>query len=242
MSPGAGVGRRQELAQGIRASALTCGGVGPLAKATATALHRRELFYDLVDAFRGYQARVQDAAGGVGMADEAQRVDGEVTKGADDAREAGYVADSACGGCGQLPSITEPGGRLCGTSGGGIGDGGAGGIAASGSDLSSMSIRTLCDFGAPEHRSASTQTVAKVRGVLLRWKPAVAVQRRERASIACCYGSKLPPTRSSKTCGGPYTRSTDETGSSRKQTILFSRICTRETLRIPLGTGSLTYS
>ena len=124
------------------------GGGRPLAAATATPLRRRELFYHLVDAFRDYQTRRRTqqsttASGGTvvdeqGVLSREKRAEGN-------------------GGGSGLPLI----GTSC---GGGGGDS----AAASVSDNFSVSVRTLCDFGPPECRNASTQTIAKVGEFLLR--------------------------------------------------------------------------
>eukprot|EP00903_Cladosiphon_okamuranus_P009818 g9331.t1 len=122
------------------------GGGDTLAAATKTPLRRRELFYHLVDAFREYQTRGTDRSstaesGGagvdeVGLANRKNRDEG----GGGGGRGSG------------LPPIRVS-----------SGDGGGGGdcAGASASDNFSVSVRTLRDFGPPECRNASTQTVAK---------------------------------------------------------------------------------
>lgn len=123
---------------------------GTLAAATKTPLQRRELFYHLVDDFRDYQTggrsqqRTAAVTGGAG-------VDGEESVNQRTRAEGN-------GGGSELPPIGV-------SSVGGDGGGGGGGgdcAGASASDNYSVSVRTLCDFGPPECRNASTQTIAKV--------------------------------------------------------------------------------
>lgn len=147
---------------------------GALAAATTTPDQRRELFYALVDAFRDHQARARHT----GVCSTAADINNGVrnTAGDGEVPQAGGAAESAGG---------IEASRLAGSgSGGGVDElihpigtsGGSGGLPiaatrrdkfrggeASASDLSSVSVRTLCDFGAPERRVASTQTIAKVR-------------------------------------------------------------------------------
>lgn len=125
-------------------------GRGTLAAAAKTPLRRRELFYHLVDAFREYQTRGTNyprkaVSGGPGVDGEESVNRQERTEGDDEGSE--------------LPPIGVSSG------GGGGGDGSGGDCAgAPASDVFSVSVRTLCDFGPPECRNASTQTVAKVGG------------------------------------------------------------------------------
>lgn len=143
------------------------GGGGALAMATKTPLRCRELFYHLVDAFREYQTTTAaNTSRGVG-GDES--VDGNeqgkaALLGANPSTAAAAAAvvsaavpeDDGNGVADTLPPI----GAL--PSGGG----GGGGSGVPASDTLSVSVRTLCDFGPPERRSVSTQTIAKVGGNL----------------------------------------------------------------------------
>lgn len=156
---------------------------GPLLLAAATPTQRRDLFYHLVDAFRDFQTRTSrrnkasvhgNADAGSAAAHDDQE-DAQMRVNSNDqvlscmpgSAAVAKVADAGeRSGDGTLPQISV--GRPCAKAistgskyvGGNDGGGCVGG--ASASDLSSASVRTLRDFGPAEHRSASTQTVAKV--------------------------------------------------------------------------------
>lgn len=123
---------------------------GALAEATGTPLCRRQLFYHLVDAFREYQARARQA-------------DSEMAGGKKSVHGAGSAAEGEGDENELPPEFDAPAEKMSSTGRGGIDEGFYGG--ASASDISSVSVRTLRDFGAPELRSVSTQTVAKVGGL-----------------------------------------------------------------------------
>ena len=141
----------QEDPRGHGATVADGGGSGgPLAAAATTPFRRRELFADLVDAFRQYQADrrraklVASESGSQSVAGASSDQEKESSPGLRP-----KAGDEAGGD--DLPPI------------GVLGGGGSGFVGAvSVSDRSCASARTLCDFGPTECRSASTQTVAKV--------------------------------------------------------------------------------
>lgn len=152
---------------------------GVLAAATATPHQRRELFYALVDAFRDHQARARQTGACSTTADTNNGVkntagDGDFPQAGGAAEGAGGIAASCLAGSGSGGGVDELIRPIVTSRGSGglptaaardkfrSGGGNVGGE-ASASDLSSVSVRTLCDFGAPERRVASTQTIAKVR-------------------------------------------------------------------------------
>lgn len=169
-------------------SSLLGSGHNMTTAAATSAEQRRELFYALVDALRNCQlqkaqrsrrdaAAAAAAAGGTASGGEENAGSTEEDKVSDLSEEAlhpkpvqqaGVHAGSACSGGGELTAIAKP----CGNGGGGMmsaslgvsGDRGGAGLCGEGStsDLSSVSVRTLYEFGVPELRSASTQTIAKV--------------------------------------------------------------------------------
>lgn len=154
-------------------SAVGHRGGGALAAAAKTPLRRRELFYHLVEAFRDYQSRERRQHTTKAVDDDADAdgegpVGGEGLGGGSVPRmglsTAAAAAAGAEGGGGtggstgdQLPPINV-------SCGGGDGDPSPGFGEVSSSASISMSVRTLCDFGPPEYRSVSTQTMAKVGG------------------------------------------------------------------------------
>lgn len=149
---------------------------GPLAAVASTDTHRRDLFSALVEAFRYYQANDKETA----LSDEVREHEIMNTSRGDTAEETetsrvlslgeGELVDSGDSDGGvKFPPIADANPGMaptslasddCGRSG--IHDGG------SISEFSSVSLRTLCDFGAPEMRSASTQTIAKVSWIIIR--------------------------------------------------------------------------
>lgn len=154
-------------------STMEFNGGGALAAATTSSVRRRELFYHLVDAFRDYQTTemaqqtneaVDDGAGvdGEGLAGGGERGKGRIPGvGSSTAAAAGDGAEGGVGIGGNIGDQFPPIGVLC---GGGGRESGFGGGGTSASDNISLSVRTLCDFGPPECRSVSTQTIAKVGG------------------------------------------------------------------------------
>lgn len=143
----------------------------------------RELFYALVDALRSFQLAQErnrgDASGvtggGGGNNGGIEEVSREIHESPENCGPVGeneVELPPAAKDGGQLPSIAKPLGgsgskgamisASLGPRGSGSSDGGGLYRELSTSDLSSVSVRSMYDFGAPEVRSVSTQTVAKV--------------------------------------------------------------------------------
>lgn len=151
----------------------TARGSGPLAAAAATPARQRELFYALVDALRDYQA--ENRRNGVVAVDGNVQQNreqpfgghGSCGAGAGDGRGAGRSNDGVdCSGA-ELPSIPAKVSSTAAMVPITVGNGGRGRTAGycgggSTSDMSSVSVRTLYDFGTPQVCNASTQTIAKV--------------------------------------------------------------------------------
>ena len=138
----------------------TCSmGSGALATATKTPFLRRHFFYDLVEAFRDFQTKSLPPNGCSASDSGAENyVDGESRCYADDPLVEASVADG-----GEAHVVDESLAHDAQGEGDSVsGCVGTGSCGSSLSDLSSVSVRTLCEFGTVGQRNAWTQTVAKV--------------------------------------------------------------------------------
>lgn len=178
---------RRERKDRPTTSASLSGSDGQMTPTAAVAIcseQRRQLFYALVDALRNFQMNKVErsrrdagsAPAAVGGGEEnAGSTEDKASKPPENALDPERVqatcvhkGNSACGEGEESPAIVKP----CGIGeemsmsvslgiGGGRGDIGLYGEGST-SDLSSVSVKTLHEFGPPELRSVSTQTIAKV--------------------------------------------------------------------------------